>query len=138
LHAAIPILLEGIASIVLLLRVQIQKRRLRRSNQWRKQRRMIIQLLLVTTLNIGINFSSSALFCAHLFGLPAGYGVEAQLYFTFLDYFVIFLFPFISLSQFPDLRKIIKKKLLDVVRRRPHHTAIVIHARRDIPMNRMA
>ncbi|CAF1210532.1 unnamed protein product [Adineta steineri] len=138
LHAATPVLLEGIASIALLLRVQIQRRRLRQSNQWRKQRRMIIQLLLVTTLNIGINFSNCALFCAQFFGLSLEYGVEAQLYFSFLDYFVIFLFPFISLSQFPDLRKTIKKKLLGVVRRQPHHTATVTHTRRDIPMNRMA
>ncbi|CAF1159525.1 unnamed protein product [Adineta steineri] len=138
LHAATPILLEGIASIALLLRVQIQKRRLRQSNQWRKQRRMIIQLLLVTTINIGINFSNSALFFAHLFDVPPEYVAEVQLYFSFLDYFVIFLFPIISLGQFPDLRKTMKEKLLGVVRRRLHHTATVIHTRKDIPMNRVA
>ncbi|CAF3968938.1 unnamed protein product [Adineta steineri] len=136
-HTGTPILLEGIASIALVLRVQIQKRRLRQSNQWRKQRRMIIQLLLVTTLNIGINFSGNLILLAHLCGLPPEYGAEAQLYFSFLDYFVIFLFPFISLSQFPDLRKTMKKKLLDLVRRQPHRTATVTYTRRDTPMNRM-
>ncbi|CAF4183372.1 unnamed protein product, partial [Adineta steineri] len=59
-HTGTPTLLEGIASIGLILRVQIQRRRLRQSNQWRKQRRMIIQLLLVSTLNIGINFPGNA------------------------------------------------------------------------------
>ncbi|CAF1189218.1 unnamed protein product [Adineta steineri] len=136
-HTGTPILLEGIASIALVLRVQMQKRRLRQSNQWRKQRRMIIQLLLVTTLNIGINFSGNLILLAHLCGLSPEYGAEAQLYFSFLDYFVIFLFPFISLSQFPDLRKTMKKKLLDVVRRQPQRTATVTYTRRDIPMNRM-
>ncbi|CAF0857940.1 unnamed protein product [Adineta steineri] len=138
LHAAIPILLEGIASIVLLLRVQIQKRRLRQSNQWRKHRRMIIQLLLVSSLNIGINFPGNALLIAHLYGLPAEDGAQVQLYCFFLPYFIVFLFPFISLTQFPDLRKTMKKKLLGIVRRQPHHTATVTHTIRDIPMNRLA
>ncbi|CAF1192883.1 unnamed protein product [Adineta steineri] len=137
-HISIPILLEGIASIALVLRVQIQKRRLRQSNQWRRQRRMIIQLLLVTILNIGITFSGNAISFAHFFGLPPEDGAEAQLYFSFLDYFVIFLFPFISLSQFPDFRKAMKKKLLCVVQGRPHHTGTVTLTRRDIPMNRVA
>ncbi|CAF1327087.1 unnamed protein product [Adineta steineri] len=137
-HSIIPVLLESIASIALILRVQIQRRRLRQSNQWRRQRRMIIQLLLVSSLNIGINFSGTVLLIAHLCGLPQDYGAEAALYFFFLTYFTIFLFPFISLSQFPDLRKKMKEKLLGVIRRRPHHTATVTHTRRDIPMNRMA
>ncbi|CAF1210549.1 unnamed protein product [Adineta steineri] len=138
LHTTTPILLEGIASIALVLRVQIQKRRLRQSNQWRKQRRMIIQLLLISSLNIGINIPCSMLLIAHLCGVPQDYGAEAILYFYFLEYFVIFLFPFISLSQFPDLRKTMKEKIMGVVRRRLHHTAIVTHTRRDIPMNRVA
>ncbi|CAF0893460.1 unnamed protein product [Adineta steineri] len=137
-HTGTPTLLEGIASIGLILRVQIQRRRLRQSNQWRKQRRMIIQLLLVSTLNIGINFPGNAVFIAHICGLPAEDGEQVQLYCFFLQYFIIFLFPFISLTQFPDLRKKMKEKLLGVVRRRPHHTAPVTHRRRDIPMNRMA
>ncbi|CAF0858411.1 unnamed protein product [Adineta steineri] len=136
-HLCTPILSEGIASIALILRVQIQKQRLRQSNRWRRQRRMIIQLLLVSTLNIGINIPSSILLITHLCGLQSDYEVEAQLYFFFLQYFVILLFPFISLSQFPDLRKTMKVKLLNVVQRRPHHTATIVHTRRDIPMNRI-
>ncbi|CAF1141251.1 unnamed protein product [Adineta steineri] len=137
-HIMIPIVLEGIASIALLLRVQIQKRRLRQSNQWRRQRRMIIQLLLVSSLNMGLNFSSNAIFFAHLFGVSQESVAEVQFYFSFLDYFVVLLFPFICLSQFPNLRNTMKEKLLGVVRRRPHHTDTVAHTNRDIPMNRVA
>ncbi|CAF4002200.1 unnamed protein product [Adineta steineri] len=137
-NLSIPILLEGITSIALILRVQIQRRRLRQSNQWRGQRRMINQLLLVSSLNIGINFSGTVLLIAHLYGLPQEYGAEAQLYYFFLEYFAIFLFSFISLSQFPDLRKTMKEKIMGVVRRRIHHTAAVLPTRRDIPMNRVA
>ncbi|CAF0912582.1 unnamed protein product [Adineta steineri] len=137
-HTIMPVLLEGIASIALILRVQMQKRRLRQSNQWRKQRRMIIQLVLVSSLNIGIDIPGSMLLLAHLCGLSADYGTEAQLYIFFLEYFVVFLFPFILLSQFSDLRKTIKEKIMGVVRRQPHHTATVKHTRRDIPMNRLA
>ncbi|CAF1180819.1 unnamed protein product [Adineta steineri] len=137
-HSITPVLLEGIASITLILRVQMQRRRLHQSNQWRKQRRMIIQLLLVSGLNVGINFPSNILLIAHLCGLPSDYGAEAVLYFYFLYYFTICLFPFISLSQFPDLRKTMKVKLLGIVRRRSHQTGTVTLTRRDIPMNRVA
>ncbi|CAF4162022.1 unnamed protein product, partial [Adineta steineri] len=42
------VIVEGIISIALILRVQWQKRRIHQSPQWRKQRRMIIQLCLVS------------------------------------------------------------------------------------------
>ncbi|CAF0857840.1 unnamed protein product [Adineta steineri] len=96
-HLSIPILSEGIASIALILRVQIQKRRLRQSNQWHKQRRMIIQLLLVSTLNIGINIPSSILLIAHLCGLQSDYEVEAQLYFFFSS---VLRYPSLSIYIF--------------------------------------
>ncbi|CAF1117346.1 unnamed protein product [Adineta steineri] len=83
-HSITPVLLEGIASITLILRVQMQRRRLHQSNQWRRQRRMIIQLLLVSGLNVGINFPGNILLIAHLCGLPSEYGAEAVLYLYFL------------------------------------------------------
>lgn len=105
-----PILLEGLFSIGLVLRVQWQKRRLHQSTQWHKQRRMIIQLLLISFLNVNLNLPIYLIPLAHLCGLPPEYGVQAELHFFFLDYFVVFLFLFASLSQFPDLRKKLKKE----------------------------
>jgi hypothetical protein len=124
-NSSIPIILEGIFSIGLIVRVQWQKRRLRQSSQWRKHRRMIIQLFLVSGINIILNLPISLIPIAHLCGLPSEYGVQAELYFFFLGYFVIFLFPLVSLCQFPGLRKKMKKKIFGIVSRQPNHTATV-------------
>jgi len=137
-NTSVPIILEGIFSISLVVRVQWQKRRLRQSTQWRKHRRMIIQLFLISGLNVSLNLPISLIPIAHLCGLPPEYGVQAELYFFFLGYFVIFLFPFISLCQFPDLRKKIKRKIFGVVSRQPNHTATVAPTMRAIPMVRLA
>ena len=137
-NTSIPIILEGLFSIVLVVRVQRQKRRLRQSVQWRKHRRMIIQLFLISGLNVCLNLPISLIPIAHLCGLPSEYGVQAQLYFFFLGYFVIFLLPFISLCQFPDLRKQMKKKIFCVLSRQADHTATVSPTMIAIPMARLA
>ncbi|CAF1084938.1 unnamed protein product [Adineta steineri] len=135
-NTIIPILLEGIASISLILRVQCHRRRLRQSNKWRKQRRMIIQLFMVSSLNIGISLPIFLIPLAHLCGLPPQYGVEAELYFYFFGYFIVFLFPFASLSQYSDLRRKIKNKIVNRAARQPRRTATVGPTMRDIPMIR--
>lgn len=136
-NTSIPIMLEGLFSIVLIVRVQWQKRRLRQSSQWRKHRRMIIQLFLISGLNICLNLPISLIPIAHMCGLSPEYGVQAELYFFFLGYFVIFLLPFISLCQFPDLRKQMRKKIFCVLSRRPGHTATVAPTMIAIPMVRL-
>ncbi len=133
-----PVILEAIVSMGLIVRVQWQKQHLRQSTKWRKHRRMIIQLFLVSGLNISLNLPFSLITIAHLCGLPPEYGVQSELYFFFLGYFFIFLFPFISLCQFPDLRKKIKRKIFGVVSRQPNHTATVAPTMRAIPMVRLA
>jgi hypothetical protein len=133
-----PVIFEAIVSIGLVVRVQWQKRRLRQSNQWRKHRRMIIQLSLISSLNVTLNLPIFLIPLAHLCGLPPEYGVQAELYFYFLGYFVIFLLPFISLCQFPDLRKKIKRKIFGVISRQPNHTATVAPVMRAIPMVRLS
>ena len=95
-NASIPIGLEGMVTVALVLRVLWQRRRLRQSSQWRKQRRMMIQLFLVSGLNVSLNLPIQLIPLAHLLGLPKTYGVQAHLYFFFLGYFVVFLFPFAS------------------------------------------
>ncbi|CAF1406024.1 unnamed protein product [Adineta steineri] len=136
INTTTPTILESIVSIGLVLRVQWQKRRLRQSNQWRKQRRMIIQLFLVSGLNLGLNLPLFILLFAHFCGLPSEYGAQPQLYFFFFGYFVFFLFPFASLCQFPDLRKKLTRKIVRILPRQQHHTAVVAPTTRATPMNK--
>ena len=135
---ALPIAVEMLASVSLIVRVQWQKHRLRQSNKWRRQRRMVFQLLLVSGLNISLNLAIPIIYLAHLLGLPANYGIEAQAYFFFLGYFFIFLFPFASLCQFPDFRRNFRNKLCNVVSRQLGHTAPVPLPATILPMSRLA
>ncbi|UJR18740.1 hypothetical protein I4U23_005646 [Adineta vaga] len=48
---------------------------------------------------------------AYICSLPSEYGVQARLYFYFFSYYITLLFPFTALSQYPELRKTIKKKI---------------------------
>ncbi len=136
INSCIPIILEIFVSIGLILRVYWQKRRLHQSHQWRKQRRMIIQLCLVSGLNTSLNLPLYAIYVAKLCGVTSQYRREADLYFYFLGYFVIFLFPFASLCQYPELRKKIKNKIVGIVKKQPHRTAAVAPIVRGEPMNR--
>ncbi|UJR07152.1 hypothetical protein I4U23_011440 [Adineta vaga] len=88
---------EGITIAGLVIRVYRQKRRLRQSNRWSKQRRMIIQLTLVSGLNIILNTPIFFIPLLRQFGLPPDFGIQPELYFFYFGYFVVFLFPFASL-----------------------------------------
>jgi hypothetical protein len=136
INACVPIMLEIIVSIGLILRVYWQKRRLHQSHQWRKQRRMIIQLFLVSGLNTCLNLPLYAIPIAQLCGVTSVDSYDADVYFYFLGYFVIFLFPFASLCQYPELRKKIKKKIVGLVKKQPRHTTTVVPISRGTFMNR--
>ncbi|CAF3504768.1 unnamed protein product [Rotaria socialis] len=133
-NSSISIVLESIVSIGLIVRVQRQKRRIHQSTQWHKYRRMIIQLFLVSSVDLSLNLPFYLIAFAHLCGLPQEYGAQLQLYFFFLGYFAIFLFPFASLCQFPELRKTIKNKIIAVLPRQLYRRTPVGPVTVTIPM----
>ena len=64
------------------------------------------------------------LVAAHLCGLPENIGVEPQLYFDFLCYFVLILYPFVCLVSQSELREKLKWQRLFTLRG-PQQTATV-------------
>jgi hypothetical protein len=108
----LPSLLVALMSIALLIRVIRQKRRLNQNIQWSKQRKMTIQLVLLSALNILFNIPLNLVSLTHLYGLPKDYGVEAQHYFYFSCYFLIFLFPFVCLFSYRELIMKVQWKIL--------------------------
>ncbi|CAF1224382.1 unnamed protein product [Adineta ricciae] len=129
-----PVIIETVASISLLLRVQWQKRRLRRSNQWRKQRRMIMQLGLVSGINMVMNLPLYIVFIARSCGVATQSSTEAKIWFDFLSYGIVFFFPFASLCQFPVLRKQIIKTLTCIIARpSPPHCLLTISLTKVTP-----
>ncbi|CAF1406101.1 unnamed protein product [Adineta steineri] len=123
----VPSVLVAILSFALLIRVIQQKRRLHQRIQWRKQRKMTIQLVSLSILNIIFNIPLNIVSLAHLCGLPASYGVEAEQYFYFSCYFLIFLFPFVCLFSYTELYKKIKLKFLYHIKRSNNVVAPIVN-----------
>ncbi|CAF3348551.1 unnamed protein product [Rotaria socialis] len=98
-----PTVAVAVFSILLLVRVSLLKRRLHQRTRWRKQRRMMIQLLSISSLNLTFNLPLNILALAHVCGLPSNVGFEAEQYFYFSCYFLVLSFPFVCLYQYPDL-----------------------------------
>mgnify|MGYP001101001596 FL=1 len=118
-----PSLLIALASWGLVLRVIRQKRRLNQQTQWRRQRKMTIQLASLSALNIIFNIPLNILSLAHLCGLPDDYGVDAEKNFYFSCYFLIFLFPFVCLISYSDL--ICRIKSIVTCRKNRQNAAVV-------------
>jgi hypothetical protein len=110
-HNIVPAFLVALISVALLIRVIRQKQRLNQQFQWRKHRKMTIQLLSISTLNVIFILPLNLLSVAHLCGLPDEYGAQAQQYLYFAGYLFIFLIPFVCLGSTPELCKKIKMKL---------------------------
>lgn len=108
----VPTLLVVFMSIAFLIRIKRHKNRLNQHHQWRKQRKMLIQLLSLSALNLIFNLPLNILSLARFCGLPEDYGIEAQHYFYFSCYFLIFLFPFVCLISYPELVLRVKRRIL--------------------------
>jgi hypothetical protein len=120
----IPVIIISIFSLVLLFRVYYRKRRLHQPNLWRKQRKMTIQLLFSAVLYLIPNLPLNVFFFARLCGLSENSQVQTQLYFDFLCYFIIFLYPFVCLGSLSELRKKVKWRGLFLLKQ-PQQVAIV-------------
>ena len=124
INNVLPTIVISISSISLFIRIYIQKRRLHQPIQWRKQRKMTFVLLSTCILYIIPNIPLNIMIFARLCGLPKDINVEVQLYFDFLCYFVILLYPFLCLGTLSELRQKIKWKGLFLLKR-PRQVAII-------------
>ncbi|CAF1304965.1 unnamed protein product [Adineta steineri] len=101
--------LIGFGSTFLVLRVIIRKRHLQQQQiQWRKHRKMILQLLSVSSLFIVLYLPPIILATAHKVGVPSYVGAQYALYSVLFSYYITFLFPFTCLSTIPQLGTRIK------------------------------
>ncbi|CAF1352740.1 unnamed protein product [Adineta steineri] len=116
--------LIGFGSTFLVLRVIIRKRHLQQQQiQWRKHRKMILQLLSVTSLFFILYLPPVILGTAYKLGLPSDVGVQYNTYASLFAYYITFLFPFTCLSTIPQLGTRIK----NILRCRWRQQANVVH-----------
>ncbi|CAF1015667.1 unnamed protein product [Rotaria sp. Silwood1] len=111
-HQILPNLMIVIASIALLSRILRQKHRVHQRIQWRKHRKMAIQLLSISFLYLIFSFPNTIMILMYLCGLTYNIGRNVKIYAEFFSYLVILFFPFVCILSLPELRKKIKRIIL--------------------------
>ncbi|CAF2628200.1 unnamed protein product [Rotaria sp. Silwood2] len=109
INSIIPTPIIAIFSIALILRVIQQKSNHHRHFQWRRYRKMAIQLLSIAALFLLFNLPMTSLVLAHVCGLPDGSTGQFELYTYYLYHFVSLLMPFVCLGSLPEIRKKMKQ-----------------------------
>jgi hypothetical protein len=115
--------LIGFGSVFLVLRVVFQKHRLQQQMQWRKHRKMTIQLLSIASIFFIFYLPLVILGTAYKLGLPSYIGVEFNLYANFFSSYTEFLLPFACINTLPKLRTRIKNTCRWFWRRRTNVVA---------------
>jgi hypothetical protein len=96
IHNILPTFIIAIFNLALLYRIIAQKNRIQQANQWRKNRRMSMQILLLSAVYLFLHFPLTILILVQLFQdtkLQFSFGV--QFYIFFLTYSVTLLLPFV-------------------------------------------
>ncbi len=110
-NQVIPTFIIIIISPALLLRVLKQKARLNRSIDWRKQRKMTIQLLSISILYLLLNSPRSITQLYNQTSLSTTVSINAYVNFVFFSVYTVFFFPFVCCETIPELGKKLKKLL---------------------------
>jgi hypothetical protein len=112
--------LIAILSITLLARVIWQKHRIHRAVQWRKQRKLGIQVVAVSLLYLTFSFPLTLIYLVRSYSRQ-DWGNDVLPVFFFLSYFAVLLLPFVYLASIPKLWN--KMKRLDP--RGPRRVAVL-------------
>jgi hypothetical protein len=108
-HQILPTLIIIIFSLTLLLRVLWFKTRLRQAIQWRKQRKMTIQLLSISILYLLFMGPRTVLQFCLIFGLTKHDVLMSYFHSGFFANYIRFLFPFVCCGSMPELKKKLRK-----------------------------
>lgn len=104
-NQVIPIFTIVVFSIGLIVRVVLQKRRLNQQMKWRRHRKMMIQLISLTSLYVVFNLPWVALILSSQFGLSHDIFDPVSIYLGYFFYYVVFFFPFACCASLSELRQ---------------------------------
>jgi len=105
---AISSCLIAIFNMALVIRVVRQKYRIHRSVQWKKQRKLALQMIALSLLFLIFSLPLTIIYLVRLFG-PPDWATEVLPIFFFLSYYAVLLLPYVCLGNLPDLWKKLKK-----------------------------
>jgi hypothetical protein len=98
-HGCLPTLVVASANVALVVRVVMHKRRVNQHFQWRKSRRMIIQLLAISSLHLFFNLPLMLVWTLRLLHLVPHIPTELLLTIYFIGYWTVFLLPIVYWSS---------------------------------------
>ena len=130
-HGIVPILLIVLFNVGLVVRATTLKRRLNPSLSWKKQRKMVTQLLSVSILYICVNLPLWALNLMYQPGL-GDVGSKVNSVFFFMTTYLMMLIPFVSLHSLPEVWIKIRK-VFPKCQQRP--TMAILHPK-TLPISR--
>ncbi|CAF0826784.1 unnamed protein product [Rotaria sordida] len=126
MNSIVPTFVVCISSVTIVIRVHYQKRRLvNQRNQWRRQRKMMIQLISGSILYLIPNIPLNVSIFAHLCGVLESVGVEVERYFDFLCYFVVILYPLVCLGFVSEVRKKMQLRRLFLLQRAQRNATVI-------------
>ena len=95
-------------NMTLLVRVIRQKYRIHRLVQWKRQRKLSVQMIALSILYLVLAFPIELVYLVQLYRSP-DWGAQAVPILYFISYFAILVFPFICLGNIPQLWKKLNK-----------------------------
>ena len=102
-NGVICILIETIGSITLLIRVIWKRYRAHRRVDWKKHRKMAIQLLSISALSLSITLPQAVIYSVQVFPGMEDFAYVIGSYFFYLTTYVLLLLPLVSMSSLPEL-----------------------------------
>jgi hypothetical protein len=101
----IPILLIAVFSVSLIIRAIVQKRRLQRAVGWRYHRKMIIQLILISSVYTVFDLPYVIYTIVQWAGISTFAGEVISQYFPYLTYVPAIIVPYTTLMALPELKQ---------------------------------
>ncbi|CAF1398210.1 unnamed protein product [Adineta steineri] len=108
-HVCIPVITSATASMLLIIRVLIQKRRIGQREIWRRNRKMVIQLISISIIYMVI-WIPNVVF--HIIPLIVSSPLSSEIatgILSHVQYMPALLCPFMSLIGLPEIRKSLKQ-----------------------------
>ena len=106
-HGTIPTVLIALLSLALLIRVLRQKRRMGQREHWNRHRKIILQMISISSLFLVTNLPLCVVVLIQLFGLPY-FASNIMSYLFLLVYINPTILPFISILSLPGLKQTFK------------------------------
>ena len=108
-HQILPYVLILTCSVTLLVRVVWQRHRLNQPIEWRKYRKLTIQMLSISFLYLLFFLPLTLYKTLSLFDVKLPFSTDLVTYGTFFSYLTILLFPFVCAMSLSELRKKVQR-----------------------------